>query len=143
MSVDTLMHGQNYKILPLDLRDEYRKLATDDTLRFVIYNGQSDANVPYNGQVQYWATPDAGFSVLEDWAPWYRSGKSAPAAGHVRTYAKAGQEFKFGTLLYSIDSSPINIVFSNIKSHHCVQQWSSVAQVTKCQPTDLQQHCSC
>jgi|EP01044_Picomonas_judraskeda_P002917 hypothetical protein len=44
--------AQNYKILPLDLRDEYRKLATDEKLRFVIYNGQSDANVPYNGQVQ-------------------------------------------------------------------------------------------
>jgi serine carboxypeptidase-like clade 1 len=85
----------NYKILPLDLRDEYRKLATDEKLRFVIYNGQSDANVPYNGQVQYWATPDAGFSVVEDWAPWYRSGKSASAAGHVRTYTKAGHEFKF------------------------------------------------
>ena len=79
---------------------------------FVIYNGQSDANVltrtlieprlspalrprltraldrcrgqvPYNGQVQYWA---ANYSVLHEYEPWYRRGPRAAAAGHVRTY---------------------------------------------------------
>ena len=44
-------------------------------------------NVPYNGQVQYWATDKKGFGVVTDWAPWYRTGLPAPAAGHVRTYS--------------------------------------------------------
>ena len=44
-------------------------------LRFVIYNGQADANVPYNGQVDYWAGNE---STLKDWAPWYRQARHTP-----------------------------------------------------------------
>ena len=38
-------HKFDYTIEELDLRDQYRALAADPELTFVIYNGQSDANV--------------------------------------------------------------------------------------------------
>lgn len=89
----------DYKIEPHDLSPEYRKLANDPTIRFVIYNGQSDANVPYNGQVQYWETKETGFEIVDDWSPWYRNGPAAPAGGHVRTYSGGGgAQFKFVTV---------------------------------------------
>ena len=45
----------DYDIERLDLRALYRRFASDTKLNFVIYNGLSDANVPWNGQVRYWA----------------------------------------------------------------------------------------
>ena len=53
--------------------------------------------VPYNGQVQYWA---ANYTVEQEYSPWYRDGESSPAAGHVRTYATptAGKRFHFVTV---------------------------------------------
>ena len=91
----------DYTIEPQDLSPTYRKLASDPSLRFVIYNGQSDANVPWNGQCQYWATPDQGWYPLaapEGWQPWYRAGPAAPAAGHVRTYIHTRGSPNVGTL---------------------------------------------
>ena len=91
----------DYTIEPQDLSPTYRKLASDPSLRFVIYNGQSDANVPWNGQCQYWATPDQGWYPLaapEGWQPWYRAGPAAPAAGHVRTYIHTRGSPNGGTL---------------------------------------------
>ena len=86
----------DYTIELLDLSPLYRRLAETAGLGFLIYNGQSDANVPYNGQVQYWAK---NYTVLEEYKPWYRTGGSAAAAGHARTYQAAkGKTFQFVTV---------------------------------------------
>jgi hypothetical protein len=89
-------HKFNYVIQLMDLSPLYTKFSQRPNLHFVIYNGQADANVPYNGQVDLWAKQAR---VIEAWAPWFRgpyvpsskppypsSAASAPAAGHYKSY---------------------------------------------------------
>ena len=87
-------HAFDYDIERLDLRPLYRRFASNTALKFVIYNGLSDANVPWNGQVRYW---DQNFSVPEgkEWQPWSSGGHGAPTSGHVRSYSDT---FKFVTV---------------------------------------------
>jgi len=102
-SIYGLQRGFRYTIEPLDLSPLYRQLADTAGLGFLIYNGQSDANVPYNGQVQYWAK---NYTVLEEYKPWYKDRQLSQAVaaghvrGHVRTYATqtAGKTFQFVTI---------------------------------------------
>jgi hypothetical protein len=102
-SIYGLQRGFRYTIEPLDLSPLYRQLADTAGLGFLIYNGQSDANVPYNGQVQYWAK---NYTVLEEYKPWYKDHQLSQAVaaghvrGHVRTYATqtAGKTFQFVTI---------------------------------------------
>ena len=102
-SIYGLQHGFRYTIEPLDLSPLYRQLADTAGLGFLIYNGQSDANVPYNGQVQYWAM---NYTVLEEYKPWYKDHQLSQAVaaghvrGHVRTYAShtEGKTFQFVTI---------------------------------------------
>merc|ERR1711871_1694341 len=80
----------NYTVSDLDLRPLYVQLASRHGMRFVIYNGQSDANVPWLAQTQFWAdnSPDK-FNITVDWKPWYTADNasvSLPAAGHFRRY---------------------------------------------------------
>merc|ERR1711871_791873 len=83
-------HAFDYDIERLDLRPLYRRFAEDSSLKFVIYNGLSDANVPFNGQVRYWAH---NMSVVKgkEWVPWSVDGAHAPTVGHVRTYSDTFQ----------------------------------------------------
>lgn len=87
-------HAFEYNIQVMDLAPLYTSLSQRKDLTFVIYNGQADANVPYNGQVNLWAKKAR---VVEDWAPWFRgpyingttfptNAASAPAAGHYQSY---------------------------------------------------------
>jgi hypothetical protein len=79
----------------LDLSPLYRTLASMTNLTFVIYNGQSDGNVPYNGQVTLWITDP--HEIETDWAPWFIGETKGPTVGHVRTYRMpdTGHTFPF------------------------------------------------
>ena len=87
-------HAFDYNIERLDLRALYRRFASDTKLNFVVYNGLSDANVPWNGQVRYWAQ---NFSVPQgkEWQPWSVGGRNTLTSGHVRSYSET---FKFITV---------------------------------------------
>ena len=93
-----------YVIEELDLRSSYRALAARKGVKLLIFNGIADANVPFNGQTDYWAREE---SILEDWEPWYATEgtrtlrrQGEPAAGHVRTYrtSEEGAHFRFVTV---------------------------------------------
>eukprot|EP00937_MAST-01D_sp_MAST-1D-sp2_P002642 g2642.t1 len=86
-------HPFDYEIQRLDLRPLYRRLASDAALNLVIYNGLSDANVPFNGQVRVWAR--GGAAAGQEWLPWSAGGRGAQTAGHVRRYSDT---FKFVTV---------------------------------------------
>ena len=86
-----------YRIGPRDLRDSYRALAERSDVALLIFNGLADANVPHNGQVDYWADEE---TIVEEWAPWHDTHDTqVPAAGHVRTYrTSAGKAWFFVTI---------------------------------------------
>ena len=110
---DGPVHGAPFKYVvePLDLRPLYRMLAARPRTALLIFNGLADGNVPFNGQVDYWANEE---DITIDWAPWFvgeglgaaarqvdgapsatddapRDGArrhGEPIAGHVRTYRR-------------------------------------------------------
>jgi hypothetical protein len=50
MHVVAAPHAFGYNIQVMDLSPLYTSLSQRTDLNFVIYNGQADANVPYNGR---------------------------------------------------------------------------------------------
>jgi len=70
-------------------------------LRVLIYNGDADSCVPYNGNEQWISTlEDQGkLKETKEWAPWFTSNRAAPA-GYVTRYQAPGAtvDFSFQTI---------------------------------------------
>ena len=103
---DGPIHGAafRYHIEPLDLRPTYESLASRPGTTLLIYNGLSDANVPFNGLIDSLGKEG---DIADDWVPWYASGEVAtpprkhePVAGHVRAYRtpEGSGPFRFVTV---------------------------------------------
>merc|ERR1712187_635078 len=65
-------------------------------LRILIFNGDADACVPYNGNLEWIGSLEdkSVLAVTQPWTPWYASKKTTPA-GYMVKYSVAGSEKDF------------------------------------------------
>jgi len=67
----------------------------------LIYNGDADSCVPFNGNEEWISLLEANGDIKETspWSPWYTSNKRAPA-GYITKYQAPGTsvDFSFATI---------------------------------------------
>jgi len=88
---------QPYKPLSITLYPELVK-----KIRVLIYNGDADACVPYNGNEEWIGELESQGVLKEEkpWTPWFTSNNSGTPAGYVTKYSVPGsdQVFEFRTI---------------------------------------------
>jgi len=88
--------GFVYNITEPSLVPYYRHLASETKLRVLIYNGQADACVPYNGNEQ-WISMLEEQGILQEvkaWEPWFTT-HNRTAAGYITRYKPTGSQKDF------------------------------------------------